>query len=137
MGALVWGLFALSAGADEPPKPGEDAPTIKVEVTGILALEKIDVVERQAPDAQPRKVKQTVLRIKGLDDYTFAIAPEMVEKAEKLANKKVVLTCTTLFALPPPPSHGLGTGAPGPPSQYTQRVRFSLFVAAIREAEGK
>jgi hypothetical protein len=137
--ALAWGMCVLGTVAAEPPLP-EDAPTIKVEVTGVLAVEKIEFFARPDPEQPARKVKQTILRIKGLDDYTFAVAPELVERAEKLANKKVVLTCTTLFALPPM-SHGIGTfPGPGPgsfaPSQV-QRVQFSLFVAEIREAEKK
>jgi hypothetical protein len=134
--AFVFGLVCVLGATGAEPKPDrapDDMPAVKIEVTGVLVVEE---VENQDPKQTVRPGKpEKVFRIKDLDDYDFCVTDELREKAAKLANKKVVLDCYSLFGIAPPPSFGGSlTGFPLP---SFKPVRFSLVVRTIREVEGK
>src|SRR5262245_53645378 len=128
--AVVFVLVCFVGVAGAEPKPDrapDDLPAVKIEVTGILVVEE---AESQDPKQTARPGKpEKVFRIKDLDDYDFCVTDDLREKAAKLANKKVMLDCYSLFGIAPPPSFGGSfTGFPLP---VYKSVRFSLVVRTI------
>jgi hypothetical protein len=126
----AWCVFGAAGAEPKPDKASDTLPAVKIEVTGILVVKEAESQDPRQP-ARPGK-PETVFRIKGLDDYDFCVTDELRAQATKLANKKVVLDCYSLFAIAPPPPFNSGISFP-----FVRSIRYSLVVRSIRAADGK